>query len=241
MVTRAIHPCAGCAAHAAGLFCDLDTPVGRQLQAQRTVHAFRRGQTIFHEGMEPTALFVISAGRVKLTSLWKGGEEHVLRLHGIGEFLGYRALLANEPYHASAEAVEDTTLCVFPTAAVRRALREAPEMASGLLELLAREMRRSEDLLLDLLHRRAPQRVARLLLAMAAWNAAGPSASIVWSAGLTHRSMAMLIGTTPETFSRVLTALKRRRILAVERDRIEILDAAALRRAADLDPDQAGA
>jgi CRP-like cAMP-binding protein len=101
MVTRGSHPCAGCAAHAAGLFCELDTPVGRRLQEQRTVHTFRRGQTIFHEGMEPTALFVISAGLVKLTSLWRGGEEHVLRLLGTGEFLGYRALLANEPYHAN--------------------------------------------------------------------------------------------------------------------------------------------
>jgi CRP/FNR family transcriptional regulator len=238
MVTIRERTCDGCQSRTAGLFCGLRGAPGERLRRQRTVHRFRRGQTIFHEGMEAASLFVIASGRVKVSSSWRDGSEHVLRVLGPGELLGYRPLLAGEPYHASAETLEDSTLCIFPAAAVREALRECPGLASELLTKLARELRQSEELMLDLMHRRVPERVARLLLAMPGWGGDTPEASTLWSRGLTHKSMATLAGTTPETFSRALGALARRGVIAVSRERIEILDPAALRRAARLDRDQ---
>lgn len=227
--------CAGCRAHASGLFCGLTGTAGDRFRSQRISLVFRRGQSVFHEGMEATALFVIVSGLVKVSSLWRDGHEHVLRLLGPGQLLGYRPLLANECYHASAEAVEDSTLCVLPAAAVRTALRDVPELALELLSKLARELRLSEELMLDLLHRRVSERVARLLLAVPGWSGDAPGASTIWSHGLSHRSMAALIGTTPESFSRALRALARRGVIGLSRDHIQVLDVAALRRAARLE------
>jgi len=232
--------CAICRARDTGLFCGLSGPVGERLQMHRTVEHVRRGQTIFREGAEATALFVVATGLVKVSNMWKGGTEHVLRVLGPGEILGYRPLLAEEPYSASAEAIEDTTVCVFRADAVCEALRDAPALAFELLTKLARELRRSEQLMLDLLHRRASERVARLLLALPEWTDQGPAATSYWSRGLTHKSMATLIGVTPETFSRALKALERKGVVLATRERIEIRDLAALRRAAGADRDQAG-
>jgi CRP-like cAMP-binding protein len=238
MATRSQRSCAGCRARAAGLFCGLTGAAGQRLREQRIVHVFRRGQTIFLEGMVPTALHVIAAGLVKIFASWRGGEEHVLRLLGPGEILGYRPLLANEPYHASAEAVEDSTVCILPASAVREALHASPRLAVELLSKIARELRHSEELMLDLLHRRVPQRVARLLLAMPGWSGDAPVASTVWSSGITRKTMATIVGTTPETFSRALRELSRRGVISLSRNHIQILDLNALRRAAGLDPDQ---
>jgi CRP-like cAMP-binding protein len=89
--------------------------------------------------------------------------------------------------------------------------------------------------MMNLLHRKAPQRVARLLLELPEWVEGEPSASGLWSHALAHRIMAAIIGVTPETFSRVLKSLERRRVIVMSGKRIEILNAQALRCAAGVD------
>jgi len=227
--------CSACRAAGGGLLCTAQGPIGERLKLSRSVVHVRRGGAIFHEDADPTSLFVVANGLVKVSSLSRGGGELVLRVLGAGEVLGYRSLLAEEPYAAGAEALADTVLCSFPAPVVRHTLRELPELAFGLLIKLARELRRSEHLMMNLLHRKAPQRVARLLMELPEWVEGEPYASALWSHGLAHRSMAAIIGVTPETFSRVLKGLKRRKIIETSGRRIVIRNAAALERAAGID------
>ena len=224
--------CAVCKMRSTGLFCGLTAQARDRLEQGRTTHVFRRGQPVFYAGSSSQNLFVIRSGRVKVFRTWRGGEEQVIRLLGPGELLGYRPLLANEPYVASAEAVEDSTLCIIPAETARELLREVPGLALELLAKLARELRLSEDLMMDLSFRPIRQRAARLLLRLLEDNRDGVEPAVIQSQYFRRQDMARMIGTTPETFSRTLRGFAQRGFVTLTRDRICIRDHALLRKAA---------
>ncbi len=236
MVKTSPDRCAVCKSRSTGLICGLSTGARDRLEQDRTTHVFRRGQPIFYAGAPAQALYVVRSGRVKVFRTWRGGEEQVLRLLGPGELLGYRPLLANEPYVAGAEAVEDSTLCIIPAATVRELMRDVPGLALELLAKLARELRLSEDLMMDLIHRPIRQRAARLLLNLFEDNQRAAEPTILRSQHLRRQDMARMIGTTPETFSRVLRGFAQRGIVTLARDRICIRDHALLHQVAGEPP-----
>lgn len=232
MVKNSPDRCAICKSRSTGLICGLSKRARDRLEQDRATHLFRRGQTIFHAGAPAHALYVVRSGLVKVFRTWRGGEEQVLRLLGPGELIGYRPLLANEPYHASALAVEDSRLCIIPAATLRELLRDEPALALELLAKLALELRTAEEQMMDLLHRPVRQRAARLLLVLLENNRSAPDPATLHSAHLRRQDMARMIGTTPETLSRVLRAFAQRGIVAVARDRVCVRDHALLHKVA---------
>lgn len=224
--------CAVCRSRPAGFACGLNPRVQAAVDAERVTQAYRSGQTVFLAGTPASALYVIHSGQVKIFRSGPGGEVQVIRVLGPGEILGYRPLLANEPYASGAEAVEDSTLCVIPAALVRDLLRDMPEFAIELLAKLARELRVSEDLMMGLLHHPVRQRAARLLLALLEDNRHAPEPMILRTRHLRRQDMARMIGTTPETFSRVLRDFCQRGMVALSRDHIRIRDTDLLKKVA---------
>jgi CRP-like cAMP-binding protein len=112
-----------------------------------------------------------------------------------------------------------------------RILRESPELALRLLGKLATELRVSEDQMVQRAVESVPQRTARFLLWL---HDAHPRAAdgVRFDSVLRREDIAMAIGTTPETLSRTLHDLKRRRIISLERRAIRVHEPAALRRLA---------
>ena len=224
--------CADCRTRATGLLCGLSGRALDRLDRERGAHLYRRGQVIFTAGTPIDALYVIRSGRVKVYRTWHDGEEQVLRLLGPGEILGYRPIFAGEAPAGSAEAVVDSEICVVPRATVLELVRGDAELALQLLAKLARELRVSETIMMDLVRRPARQRVARLLLALLEDNRGAPDPATIFSRELKRQDMARMAGTTPETFSRVLRAIAQAGAVSLTRDRIRVRDEAVLRRIA---------
>jgi CRP-like cAMP-binding protein len=224
--------CALCKSRSSGLICSLRPGAGAHFEPEKASRVFRRGQPVFSAGTPVQALYVVHSGRVKVFRTSPGGEEQVLRLLGPGEMLGYRPLLANEPYRASAVAVEDSDVCVIPTAAVHDLLRAIPDFAIEMLAKMARELRMSEDLMMNLLHRPVRERAAGLLLMLIEDNRGAADPAMLPSRHLRRQDMARMIGTTPETFSRVLRSFAQGRIINLSRDSIRVTDPARLRKVA---------
>ena len=231
-VTGSSERCVVCRARSTGLVCGLDARARDRIDQDKTTHPFRRGQFIFFAGTPASALYVVHSGRVKVFRTARNGEEQVLRVLGPGEILGYRPLFANEPYGASAEAIEPSTICILPATTVYELLRDIPTLAPVLLAKLARELRMSEELMMDLRYRPVPQRTARLLLRLLEDNRGVPDPPLLPSHLLRRQDMARMVGTRPETFSRVLRAFAQRGIIALARAHIRIRDEARLREAA---------
>lgn len=206
--------------------------MSRFLDGELVSHRFRRGQLVFVEGTPAHSVFVLRSGCVKVYRTSRAGGELVLRLLGPGELVGYRPVLADEPYAATAEVLEESELCVIPAERVRAAVRELPELAAHLLDKLAKELRLSEELMMDLLHLPVRQRAARLLLNLLSDGRESIQPIRIESRFLRRQDMARMIGVTPETFSRVMRGFAQKGLIALTRDSLEVRDEARLRRLA---------
>ena len=221
--------CTICGPEAKGVFCTLTGAHLERLDREKVVHHYDRDDTIFHAGNSPLAIYCIYSGRVKLYKTGGRGEEQVIRLLGRGEILGYRALLANEPYAATAVALEPTTICMVLKETLFDLLQQSPELAMRLMAKMARELRASEELLVSQRENTALERTAQLLL----WFYDNGHRSGVTPAKLriplSRSEMAHMVGATPETLSRMLRSLAGHGVLELKRREIWVCNANALR------------
>jgi CRP-like cAMP-binding protein len=225
--------CGKCRPRASGLFGALSDPHTIKLDQEKAAHEYERGQVIFYEGTPPLAIYCIHSGIVKLYKSGKNGTHIMIRILGPGEVIGYRALLANEPYAATAEAVDTTTVCTITRNTIDGLLKSDPKLILRLLSQLAAELRVSEDQMVSRMQEPVRQRTARFLLWLRESFRDRSRRTDAIGVPLHREEMAQMIGTTPETFSRTLRGLSREKVIMYDRKSISILKPRVLRRLAD--------
>ena len=209
------------------LSCLPDTLSSRLLR-DRVTREFDVGEVIFHEGTPSLAVYSIRSGEVKLSRRAKRGEVAV-GVGVAGDLVGLRAVLAELPYGITAETLERSVVCVFPTGTFLDLVRESPAFAASLLKRLARAYVVTEEQLVARSQEMVGARTARLLLALAQREnsmQSSPRSGI----RMGRTEMAVLIGTSRETLSRTLHGFARKGILRVTAGGIRIRDPRALRR-----------
>jgi len=84
---------------------------------------------LFLQNMKGESMFIIGAGRVKLSQMLGEGEEKMLGDLGPGDFFGELALIENGPRAVSAIVIQDSQLLVMKRAEFERMMEEAPKIA----------------------------------------------------------------------------------------------------------------
>jgi len=218
--------CAACPQRDGGIFAAVGEDALARIVEHRTVQTFRSGRELFCEAGPALAVYCLLEGRVRLSMAGEGGEEFVLEFCGPGRLLGLRALLAGDPHEATAVAVGDVRACTIPREAMEEVFHHAPAALRAAARAVALELRGTHLRLVEAVQHTVPRRVAHMLIEL---EERSPAALHTRRADLAH-----MVGTTPETLSRVLHALESRGAVEVTRTEIRIRDAALLRRIARL-------
>jgi CRP-like cAMP-binding protein/ActR/RegA family two-component response regulator len=198
------------------------------LSADRRPHAVPRKQLIYTEGDEATRLYFVQAGRVKISKTTAAGKELITGICGAGEFFGYRALLADSPHHDTAEALDDATLLYIPADDFTQLLLRNPAVSQQFVRMLAGRLDQQDAQLLDLAYSSLRKRVADSLLHLHAQQLVmAPADPLIQ---LAREDMAALIGTTPESLSRILSEFRQDEIIELTPKFIKILQPDKLRR-----------
>ncbi|UOF01573.1 Crp/Fnr family transcriptional regulator [Bdellovibrio reynosensis] len=188
------HSCRNCESRDESLLCSIPE-VMEQIENIKMRSSFKAGQIIFTAGSNPMGLFTIQAGLVKLEVISANGSAHTLRIVGPGGALGYRSLFAQEPYHATAIAVEDCELCFISKTDIMNIFKSHPELAMRLISHISKDLRLAEEKWADQMDKGAPERIAEALLFLQ-----DHFSHQNW----TRREIAQWAGTTPETVIRTL-------------------------------------
>ena len=181
---------------------------------------YRAGTTIFHRDDPGSTLHVINSGLVKLVLASPEGREVTVGILDAGDFFGELALLDGGARSASAvalEAVETLTLDREPFIAM---LERHPQVATALLGVLGDRLRRTDELIQDILFLDLPGRLAKQLLALADERGVATPAGIKIDLRLSQSELAGIIGATRESVNRCLNAYADRGILDLDRDTI---------------------
>ncbi|NIM22393.1 MAG: cyclic nucleotide-binding domain-containing protein [Candidatus Latescibacteria bacterium] len=208
-----------------------------RLDREKMTREYQRGDVIFYENTPAFAIYCIFTGWVKVYKVGSRAERQVVRLLGPGDVIGHRAVLANEPYSTTAEAIQTSLICSLPKESLFKMLEESPQLSMRLMGRLARELRVSEDQMVILSHKSVRQRAAQLLLLLMRRSPEADDKYIELKIPIRRNEMAQMIGTTPETLSRTLRYFGQRGLLQSTRTELRILDPEGLRQLAGMNAD----
>ena len=181
---------------------------------------FKRGQTIFSEGDEGAGFYVVISGRVKIFKLSPEGKEQIFHILGPGEPFGEAAVFAGEHFPAYAEALAESRVFFFPRPAFIELIKKNPSLALNMLAVLSRRLRKFAALVEDLSLKEVPGRLATYLLYLSEREKG--ASDLTLDISKTH--LASLLGTIPETLSRILARMAREKLIKSTGRHCQILD-----------------
>jgi CRP/FNR family transcriptional regulator, cyclic AMP receptor protein len=206
------------------LLSDLAPEDVRQLLAIARRRTFDRGEVVFHRDDPADSLHLIARGRFAARVTTPHGDSVLLDVLGPGQAFGELALLLpGERRSASVSALEDgETRSVFRDD-FARLQRSHPGVKDVLLRLLAEQLRRASDRIVEAHYVDADTRVRRRLCELADAYGPGGGSQVV---PLTQEDLAAMAGTSRATVNRVLRDEEKRGTVALQRGRTTLLDAA---------------
>lgn len=233
MVSR--KDCATCASRFLGVFCNLEGKALEAFNRNKTTNTYKKSQVIFYEGNRAYGLYCIFEGRIKLYKMGEDGKRQIVRIAGPGDLLGYRSLFVDEPYSATAEAIEDSVICCIDKNAFFPVLSNHPDLALNIIKKLSVELREAENLATRIAQKNVRERMAELLLILKETYGKPSNRGTIIGLELTREEMGEMIGITPETTIRLLSEFKKDGMINVEERKITILNLPALVETARID------
>ena len=206
------------------IFGELPRSVLERLAPYLRTRNVRRGTTIFAKGQAGTALMAVLSGSVRISVAAPSGRETVLNVIHEGEIFGEIALLDGHPRTADAVAVTDCELLVIERRDFVPFVRENPEVAVRLIEVLCARLRRTTQQIEDVTSLNLPARLARVVLRLA--GEAGGNAPIKIS--VSQKEIGQMIGISRESTNKQLRSWSRAKWVRLERGGIVLLKPDAL-------------
>lgn len=174
---------------------------------------FAPGDTLFREGDEVDALYLISEGRIKLLNYLENGQTRIIRLHNSGSVIGLNGLM-DEVHTNTAVAIDTLQVYQISMSLVKGTKAKSPQAYCQLLEYSHAYLNMADTWITDFSTGAIRGRVARLIRFLAENDQATASKEVSL---LTVEEMANILGVTPESVSRIMADLKRKKTLqAVE-------------------------
>ncbi|MBT8351125.1 MAG: Crp/Fnr family transcriptional regulator [Deltaproteobacteria bacterium] len=178
------------------------------------------GKIIFSEGDEGNGFYIVVEGRVKVFKVSPDGKEHILHIVGPGETFGQVAVYAGRSFPASSATITKSHLLFIPRVAFVELIADNPSLAMSMLAVLSLRLREFTVQIENLSLKEVPGRLASYLIYLADEQKTGDDISLPISKG----QLASLLGTIPETLSRIFTKISTQNLIEVNGKEIKILD-----------------
>jgi len=196
---------------------------GDQLQQIQHIAVERRlakGERIFSEGDAAEGFFVVVEGLVKIYKLSSEGKEQILHLFGPGEPFGEVPVFSGLAFPANADGLISGRLLYFPKSAFVELITTNPSLALNMLGVMSLRLRQFTVQIESLSLKEVPGRLAAYLIFLAGDQKKKHKVELTIPKG----QLASLLGTIPETLSRIFAKMAAQGLISVEGRTIKILD-----------------
>lgn len=128
------------------------------------IRRYQKNEVIYHEGDEPTCLFCIAKGMVKIYKEGVGGRQQIMRMVKPREFFGYRASFVGQHYITEAGAFEETILLRIPLPVAKKIITQNNAISIYFLKELAYYLGTAGETTVSLTQKHVRGRLAEALL-----------------------------------------------------------------------------
>jgi len=224
--------CAECGARHKSVFCSLNSTQLINLDEHKGCDFYKKGESIFNEGGFSRGLFCVNKGKIKLSQMGPSGKEQIVRFATEGDVMGYNSMLSKKPLGSTATVLEDAAVCFIPSRQFFELIKNEPKFSLELLELTAKNWNNASRLITDMAQKTTKERLAEMLLWLK--ETFGLDDDDCIDVKLSREEIANMVGTATEAVIRLLSELKKEKLIALEGKRIKLLDIHGLVVLADL-------
>lgn len=175
---------------------------------EATRRKMKKGDTIFIQGDSADEVFLVKAGRIKLTKVLEDGTELMLDLRGAGNFVGENMFSEEGEYPVSAVCLEDTLTCGFTRKQFEALVIKHPKVGLQVIKTLSERITWLTTRVGNLTVTNIEDRLYRVLKNVAKDHGSDSPKGVVIQFPLTHEDLSFLAGAHRVTISRAMKALK---------------------------------
>jgi len=173
------------------------------------IRKYKKGEIIFSEYDEADGFYVSVSGRVKIFKSSPEGKEQILHIFGPGDPFGEIAVFTGRNFPASAQTLEDCKTLFFPKKDFIGLIKNDPALSLNMLSVLSMRLKRFSSLIEDLSLKEVPGRLAAYLLYLSDRKNSNDELTL----DISKSQLASILGTIPETLSRILTKMTREKLI----------------------------
>lgn len=202
------------------LFQGLPQEQLKEIEKIAVGRTFGRGEAVFFEGDEGNGFYIVTKGKVKIFKVSLQGKEQILGIFNEGEPFGEVPVFHGQPFPANAECLGKTSLLFFPRKEFVEILTASPSIALNMLATLSMRLRQFAGQIEALSLKEVPARLASYLLFLSNEQGGADTVELQISKG----QLASLLGTIPETLSRIFAKMSEEGLIEVKGKTIHLLD-----------------
>lgn len=210
------------------LFHSLQKEEMEELGKMTLMRSCIRNQVIYFTEDPSDKIYFLKQGKVKLSRYAADGREIILAILGPGEVFGELAISGQAHRDETAEALEDSMVCIINVPEMEMMLERNPRLNLSITKLIGLRRRKVESRLASLVFKSSEQRICSFIYESAKEYGQAHSSGIELVLRLTHEDIAKLTATARPTVSAVFSDLEKRNIISYNRKRILIKNSDAL-------------
>jgi len=181
---------------------------------------------LYSENSYLPGVYVVLEGIVKQVKYRHPKRPYILNLVTSSEVLGFRSVMTNEMACTTTEVVKEATVMLIPKGVFMKILMSNSYLFKYLMGEACRELNNTQNLILDVTQKNIRARTAQTLIQLKQKFAVACDDSL--QIQLSRDEFASVVGTVPETITRVFSEFKKDHLIEVERRYIKLLDVSQL-------------
>jgi CRP/FNR family transcriptional regulator len=170
---------------------------------------YNKGDVIFYDGDEGIGFYLVVAGSVNVYKLSSEGKEQILHIVKEGDTIGAVPVFSGKSFPANAKAISKSHLLFFERKKFIQLITNKPTLTMNILALLAMRLREFTIQVENLSLKEIPGRLAAYLLYLSQEQGDKDLVKL----NISKFQLANLLGTGPESLSRTLGNMKRKKLI----------------------------
>jgi CRP-like cAMP-binding protein len=206
------------------LFAGLDPAELEAILSEARSARFAKNTAVFEQGEDVHSFFLLLHGHVRATKTTPAGEQIVVRYVAPGEIFGVAPAIGLKTYPATATAVDDSVVLVWPSAAWPRLVAQHPGLATNTLQTVGSRLQETHARVMEMSTQQVERRIAHALLRLAKQAGRKVERGVEIDFPISRQDVAEMTGTTLHTVSRTLSAWESQGLVESGRQRIVLRD-----------------
>jgi CRP-like cAMP-binding protein len=183
-----------------------------------------KNSAVFEQGEEAHSFFVLLNGHVRATKTTPAGQQIVVRYVTPGELFGVAVAIGLKAYPATATAVDDSLVLIWPSSSWPGLVARHPELATNAMMTIGERLQDSHTRVIEMSTQQVEGRIARALLRLAHQAGRKVDTGVAIDFPISRQDIAEMTGTTLHTVSRILSGWETQGLVESGRQRVVITD-----------------